>query len=71
MLIDKLLAFPGWVATEMRETLVNMEDLVKEVLREIATDTQGRPIEWEIPLPTSRRSIDAEAGLGEFTLQCG
>ena len=52
MLIDNLLAFSRLGRTEMRQSLVNMEDVVKEVLQEIATDTKNRPIEWEIlPLP--------------------
>jgi light-regulated signal transduction histidine kinase (bacteriophytochrome) len=48
MLIDNLLAFSRLGRTEMRQTLVNMEDLVKEVLQEIATDMRNREIEWDI-----------------------
>jgi two-component system, sensor histidine kinase and response regulator len=52
MLIDNLLAFSRLGRTEMRQTLVDMEDLVQEVLREMASDMQSRHIEWEIrPLP--------------------
>jgi two-component system sensor histidine kinase/response regulator len=55
LLIDNLLAFSRLGRAEMRQTLVNMEDLVKEVLQEMATDTQSRHIEWEIDsLPTVR-----------------
>jgi two-component system sensor histidine kinase/response regulator len=55
MLIDNLLAFSRLGRTGMRQTLVNMEELVKEVLQELATDTQSRHIEWEIhPLPKVR-----------------
>jgi two-component system, sensor histidine kinase and response regulator len=73
ILIDDLLAFSRLGRTEMRETPVDMGDLVKEVLQEIAPDIQSRHIEWEIhpPARSQRRSIDAEAGLGELTLQCG
>ena len=73
VLIDNLLAFSRLGRTEMSQTLVNMEDLVKEALQEMATDTQGRQYRMgnSSPAQSPRRSIDAEAGLGEFTLQCG
>ena len=48
VLIDDLLAFSQLGRMEMRETMVNMEDLVKEALQGAATDTQSRHIEWEI-----------------------
>lgn len=55
MLIDNLLAFSRLGRTEMRQTLVSMEDMVKEAVQEMATDIQGRSIEWEIhPLPKVR-----------------
>lgn len=51
-LIDDLLVFSRIGRSEMRRTNVKMNDLVAEVLREMAQDFQGRAIEWEIlPLP--------------------
>jgi PAS domain S-box-containing protein len=47
-LIDDLLAFSRIGRTETRETMVNMEQLVKEVLTEIQPETSGRTIAWKI-----------------------
>ena len=47
-LIDDLLSFSKMGRVEMRQTQVGMNDLVKEVLRELAGETNGRKIEWEI-----------------------
>ena len=47
-LIDDLLAFSRIGRTETRETMVNMEQLVKEVLAEIQPETSGRTIAWKI-----------------------
>jgi PAS domain S-box-containing protein len=54
-LIDDLLVFSKMGRVEMRQTQVGMDDLVKEVVRELAGETNGREIEWEIhPLPDAR-----------------
>lgn len=51
-LIDDLLVFSRMGRSEMRRTNVGMNDLVAEVMREMAEEFQGRVIEWEIsPLP--------------------
>ena len=47
-LIDDLLAFSRIGRAETRETMVNMEQLVKEVLTEIQPETSGRTIAWKI-----------------------
>jgi two-component system, sensor histidine kinase and response regulator len=47
-LIDDLLVFSKMGRVEMRQTQVGMDDLVKEVVRELAGETNGRKIEWEI-----------------------
>lgn len=47
-LIDDLLSFSRTGRAEMRLTVVSMDDLVSEVLREMEGDTRGRNIEWEI-----------------------
>jgi len=47
-LIDDLLVFSRMARAEMRQTRVNMDELVKTVLKEMAMELQGRQIEWEI-----------------------
>jgi PAS domain S-box-containing protein len=47
-LIDDLLAFSKIGRVETRETMVNMEQLVKEVLTDIQQETDGRTIAWKI-----------------------
>lgn len=52
VLIDDLLVFSRMGRSELRRTDVNMEELVAEVLHEMAGDLAGRKITWEIsPLP--------------------
>ena len=51
-LIDDLLAFSRMGRAETRRTLVNLDQLVREVLGEIVQDASGREIVWKIePLP--------------------
>jgi PAS domain S-box-containing protein len=47
-LIDDLLAFSKMGRVEMRRTRISMNDLVKEVLGELAGEIKGRNIEWDI-----------------------
>jgi light-regulated signal transduction histidine kinase (bacteriophytochrome) len=47
-LIDDLLAFSRIGRAETRETKVDLEQLVKEVVAEIGQDTKGRDISWRI-----------------------
>jgi PAS domain S-box-containing protein len=47
-LIDDLLAFSRIGRAETRETEVNLEQLVKEVVAEIGQDTKSRDIAWKI-----------------------
>jgi PAS domain S-box-containing protein len=47
-LIDDLLAFSRIGRAETRETMVSLEQLVKEVLTEIQPETGGRTIAWKI-----------------------
>src|ERR1700691_4303756 len=47
-LIDDLLAFSRIGRTETRETMVDMERLVKEALTEIQPEASGRTIAWKI-----------------------
>jgi PAS domain S-box-containing protein len=47
-LIDDLLSFSRIGRVETRETFVNMEQLVKEVLTDIQQETDGRNIAWKI-----------------------
>jgi PAS domain S-box-containing protein len=47
-LIDDLLAFSRIGRTAMRRTRVNMEQLVAEVVKELARETEGRNIDWKI-----------------------
>lgn len=54
-LIDDLLAFSRMGRSEMCRTEVNMGQLAEDALREIASDTAGRNIEWNIQsLPVVR-----------------
>ena len=51
-LIDDLLAFSRIGRAEKRETTVNLEQLVKEVLSEVQQEADGRKIAWKLsPLP--------------------
>ena len=51
-LIDDLLAFSRIGRAETKNTLVSLDQLVKEVVAEIRLDTGGRDIVWKIhPLP--------------------
>ena len=47
-LIDDLLAFSRIGRVETRETPVSLEQLVREVVKEIGQDTRGRDIAWKI-----------------------
>jgi PAS domain S-box-containing protein len=47
-LIDDLLAFSRIGRADTRETTVNLDRLVKEVLGEVQQDTDGRNIAWKI-----------------------
>jgi PAS domain S-box-containing protein len=51
-LIDDLLAFSRIGRAETRETMVSLEQLVKEVQSEVGQETEGRNITWRVgPLP--------------------
>src|SRR5438270_7114490 len=51
-LIDDLLAFSRIGRAETKETVVSLDQLVKEVVAEVGQDTIGRDIVWKInPLP--------------------
>jgi PAS domain S-box-containing protein len=47
-LIDDLLAFSRMGRSEARRTLVNLDQLVKEVLNEVRQEANGRDIAWKI-----------------------
>lgn len=52
MLIDDLLVFSRMGRASLRRTSVDMNELIAEVLREMAADLQGRDIQWSIqPMP--------------------
>jgi PAS domain S-box-containing protein len=54
-LINDLLNFSRLGETEIKKTQVNLDELVREVLRDFRADTKGRNIVWEIqPLPALR-----------------
>jgi light-regulated signal transduction histidine kinase (bacteriophytochrome) len=54
-LIDDLLAFSRVGRAEMQKTECDLDQLVKETLRDFQADTQERKIVWEIhPLPSVR-----------------
>ncbi|WGV25229.1 PAS domain-containing sensor histidine kinase [Halotia branconii] len=48
ILIDELLTFSRMGRTEMRHIALNMEQLVAETIRDLATETKGRKILWQI-----------------------
>jgi len=51
-LINGLLAFSRMSRVDLQRRPVGMDDLVKEVLRELARETAGRHVTWEVtPLP--------------------
>ncbi|MEI9960801.1 MAG: ATP-binding protein [Limisphaerales bacterium] len=51
-LIDDLLVFSRMGRSEMRRTDVNMDEMVAETLRDMASDLKDRKIKWDIePLP--------------------
>jgi len=51
-LIDDLLAFSRIGRAETRETMVSLEQIVKEVQNEVWQETEGRNVTWKIgPLP--------------------
>ncbi|MEA5507712.1 PAS domain S-box protein [Halotia wernerae UHCC 0503] len=50
ILIDELLTFSRMGRTEMRYITLNMGQLVQEVKRDLATETKGRTIHWQIEL---------------------
>jgi PAS domain S-box-containing protein len=47
-LIDDLLAFSRIGRAETRETMVSLDQLVKEVQSEVSSDTEGRNVTWKI-----------------------
>ncbi|MDB6168347.1 MAG: aphA [Verrucomicrobia bacterium] len=47
-LIDELLAFSRMSRTELRQTLVDSDALVQEVVRDVLPDAQSRRIDWKI-----------------------
>ena len=52
ILIDDLLAFSRIGRAETRETMVSLDQLVKEVQNEVSSETEGRNVTWKIgPLP--------------------
>ena len=54
-LIDDLLAFSRTGRAEMRQTPVNLNELVSEVLRDLPPGTESRDIVWKLgPLPEVR-----------------
>jgi light-regulated signal transduction histidine kinase (bacteriophytochrome) len=51
-LIDDLLAFSRIGRAETRETMVSLEQLVREIQSEVGQETEGRNITWRVgPLP--------------------
>jgi len=53
MLIDDLLAFSRIGRAEAHNTMVSLEQLLREVLAEVERDTEGRDIAWKVgALPT-------------------
>jgi light-regulated signal transduction histidine kinase (bacteriophytochrome) len=52
ILIDDLLAFSRIGRTETRQTMVSLEQVVKEIQGELSQETEGRKISWRLgPLP--------------------
>jgi PAS domain S-box-containing protein len=47
-LIDDLLAFSRIGRAETRETMVNLDQLVKELLADMQPETEGRNIDWKL-----------------------
>lgn len=53
VLIDDLLAFSRAGRSEMKNTVVNLDQLVKEVINDLDKETEGRSIAWRVgPLPS-------------------
>jgi PAS domain S-box-containing protein len=54
-LVDELLAFSRMGRAELRQTRLDMNQLVAEVRRELEPETEGRTVVWEVgPLPAAR-----------------
>ncbi|MGD9900844.1 MAG: ATP-binding protein, partial [Calditrichaceae bacterium] len=52
MLIDDLLSFSRMSRTEVRKSDFNVEELVREIIKELQMETKNRKITWKItPLP--------------------
>ena len=51
VLIDDLLAFSRIGRVETRMTQVSIEELLREVLRDLSPETEGRDIAWKIAAP--------------------
>jgi light-regulated signal transduction histidine kinase (bacteriophytochrome) len=47
-LIDDLLAFPRMGRAEMQQTIVSLEQLVTEALREVRQETAGCNLDWRL-----------------------
>ena len=60
MLIDDLLSFSRMGRSEMSKAQVDLNELIREVIRELGRDTEGRDIQWKIsslPLVTGDRAM--------------
>jgi PAS domain S-box-containing protein len=47
-LVDELLAFARLGRVELQQTQVDLQRLVEEARQQLAPDTQGRPISWQV-----------------------